>query len=65
MLDVHQVSSFFYESEGFVEIFETFVKDNAHKIDATTDEMKLEYTDLYQDYQKLFEREIEGEHIPV
>lgn len=55
-----KVSSFFYENEGFVEIFEEFIKDNAYKIDVTTDEMKLEYTELYAEYQKLFEREIEG-----
>lgn len=37
-----QVSTFFYEDENFIKVFETFVEDNAHKIDLSTPEMKLE-----------------------
>lgn len=37
-----QVSSFFYENENFVHIFEMFVETNAHKIDLDVEEMKLE-----------------------
>lgn len=37
-----QVSTFFYEDENFIKIFETFVEDNAHKVDLSTQEMKLE-----------------------
>ncbi|CAM9712273.1 unnamed protein product [Ectocarpus sp. 4 AP-2014] len=57
---VRQVSSFFYESESFVKVFEDFVETNAHKIDLGVEEMKLEYTDLYDDYQTLFEKKIEA-----
>eukprot|EP00752_Nemacystus_decipiens_P010451 g9310.t1 len=57
---VKKVASFFYEDENFVHVFEEFVESHAHKIDLDVEEMKLEYTDLYNDYQALFEREIEG-----
>lgn len=37
-----QVSSFFYENENFIHVFEMFVESNAHKIDLDAEEMKLE-----------------------
>lgn len=37
-----QVSTFFYEDESFISVFETFVNNNAHKVDLSTEEMKLE-----------------------
>ena len=37
-----KVSTFFYENEDFIKLFEAFVEDNAHKIDLSTQEMKLE-----------------------
>ncbi|CBJ34093.1 conserved unknown protein [Ectocarpus siliculosus] len=58
---VKKVSSLFYESEDFIKVFEDFVETNAHKIDLDVEEMKLEYTDLYDDYQALFEKKIEGQ----
>ncbi|CAM9194063.1 unnamed protein product [Ectocarpus fasciculatus] len=57
---VKKVSSFFYESESFIKVFEDFVETNAYKIDLDVEEMKLEYTDLYEDYQALFEKKIEA-----
>ncbi|CAM9473686.1 unnamed protein product [Scytosiphon promiscuus] len=56
---VQKVSTYFYENESFIHVFEVFVETNAHKIDLTVEEMKLEYTDLYDEYQALFERKIE------
>lgn len=58
------MSTFFYEDERFFKVFEDFVSDNADKIDLGTEEMKLEYTDIYEDYQSLFQREIEGGSSP-
>lgn len=36
------MSTFFYEDDSFINVFETFVNNNAHKIDLSTEEMKLE-----------------------
>ncbi|CAM9614352.1 unnamed protein product, partial [Heterosigma akashiwo] len=44
----------------FAAVFEKFVEENAHTIDLDSDENKLEYTDLYNEYQKLFESQLEG-----
>ena len=58
------VSKFFYENDDFAGKFEKWVNDNAHIIDEeeieTTGVMKLEYTELYEKYQLLFESELEG-----
>ena len=58
------VSKFFYENDDFAGRFEQWVNDNAHIIDEeeieTTGVMKLEYTELYEKYQLLFESELEG-----
>ncbi|CAM9147706.1 unnamed protein product [Phaeothamnion confervicola] len=52
---VDAVSTFFYENEEFAGKFEAFVKANCHKIDLKETEYRLEHTDLYQTYQRLFE----------
>uniref|UniRef100_A0A6V1QFZ2 Cilia- and flagella-associated protein 36 n=1 Tax=Heterosigma akashiwo TaxID=2829 RepID=A0A6V1QFZ2_HETAK len=57
---VEKVQEFFYEDDEFAAVFEKFVEENAHTIDLDSDENKLEYTDLYNEYQKLFESQLEG-----
>ncbi|GMI40482.1 hypothetical protein TeGR_g12312 [Tetraparma gracilis] len=56
------VGKFFYENEEFAKKFEVFVNDNAHIIDVTeiqeTGVMKVEYTELYNRYQELFENSL-------
>mmetsp|Transcript_33894 Transcript_33894/g.44708 ORF Transcript_33894/g.44708 Transcript_33894/m.44708 type:complete len:156 (+) Transcript_33894:138-605(+) len=56
---VEKVQNFFYEDEEFAHIFEKFVEENAHTIDLESEENKLEYTELYEEYQKLFESTLE------
>ena len=57
---VDKVESFFYEDEDFSNLFETFANKHAHRIDLKSEEMKLEYTDIYNEFQKLFEKTLSG-----
>jgi len=58
------VGKFFYENDAFAEQFETFVNEHAHIIDCkeieTTGVQKVEYTELYNKYQELFESSLAG-----
>ena len=53
---VDAVEQFFYEDEDFAGLFETFAKKHAHRIDLKNEEFKLEYTDIYNEFQELFEK---------
>ncbi|GMH58684.1 hypothetical protein TrST_g7233 [Triparma strigata] len=61
---IKAVGKFFYEDEAFGQTFETWVNENCSIIDDAEIEktglMKVEYTELYEEYQRLFEGEIEG-----
>jgi hypothetical protein len=57
---VDKVENFFYEDEDFSNLFEKFANKHAHRIDLKSEEMKLEYTDIYNEFQKLFEKTLSG-----
>lgn len=55
---VEDVQEYFYSDEDFASFFEVWCKDNCHAIDLETEENKLEYTDLYNDFLRAFEDKI-------
>ncbi|GMH75952.1 hypothetical protein TrLO_g15743, partial [Triparma laevis f. longispina] len=61
---IKAVGKFFYEDASFGSTFETWVNNHCSIIDdeeiEKTGLMKVEYTECYEEYQKLFEGEIEG-----
>jgi hypothetical protein len=52
---VKKVEEYFYNSDDFAQIFEDFAIKNAPKVDLSTDECKLEYTTMYNEFHKLYE----------
>ena len=48
------------ENDDFAEIFERFANENADVIDLEAEELKLEYTELHQEFVAIFEEQIEG-----
>lgn len=58
------VGKFFYEDDSFAAVFEEFVNEKACVIDEEemdkTGTMKIEYTQVYEEFQALFEEKIEG-----
>ena len=56
---ISQVQNYFYTDDELLQTFEEFVMKNAYKIDLNSDENKLEYTTLYEEYKNLFEKKIE------
>ena len=57
---VQAVKSFFYENEEFADIFEVFANENAHHIDLESEEHQLVYTELHQEFVRIFEEQMEG-----
>ena len=55
-----QVKEFFYENDDFAEIFETWAEENCGAIVVDEEENKLQYTDLHNEFRKMFEDQIEG-----
>eukprot|EP01041_Mallomonas_annulata_P008131 gene8131-16696_t len=57
---LEKVQSYFYEDPSFSQAFENFVKIRSVVIDPDSEEYKLEYTTVYEDYKRLFEDMMEG-----
>ncbi|KAJ8578512.1 hypothetical protein ON010_g685 [Phytophthora cinnamomi] len=57
---VNKVISFFFDNDEFAHTFETFAENHCHAFDLDSDEMKLEYTDIYNEFLALFEEKLEG-----
>ena len=55
---IRKVESYFYENDSLAESFESFIDAHAHVIDLNSEEYKFEYTQVYEDYKALFEREM-------
>ncbi|KAJ0392927.1 hypothetical protein P43SY_000101 [Pythium insidiosum] len=56
---VRRVIQYFFDDDAFAGTFERFAEDNCHVFDLDSDEMKLEYTTIYNRFQSLFESKIE------
>ena len=61
---ISAVGKFFYEDDAFAAVFEEFVNEKACVIDEEeidkTGVMKVEYTEVYEEFQRLFEEKIES-----
>ncbi|ETW02092.1 hypothetical protein H310_05697 [Aphanomyces invadans] len=57
---VDRVIAFFFENEDFCRVFERFADKHCDIFDVKSDEMQLEYTDIYKKFTDLFESKIEA-----
>ncbi|KAG7398379.1 hypothetical protein PHYBOEH_011180 [Phytophthora boehmeriae] len=57
---VNKVITYFFDNDEFARTFETFAEENCHAFDLDSEEMKLEYTDIYNEFLALFEKKLEG-----
>ncbi|KAL7684024.1 putative cilia-and flagella-associated protein [Plasmopara halstedii] len=57
---VDKVITYFFENDDFAHSFETFAERHCHVFDLNSDEMKLEYTDIYNKFLALFETKLEA-----
>lgn len=57
---IEDVQEFFFGSEDLSAHFENFIKARCQVIDLTSTEYKLEYTEVFEEYKKEFERKMEG-----
>ncbi|CAK4649327.1 hypothetical protein LEN26_015551 [Aphanomyces euteiches] len=56
---IDRVVGFFFENEDFCKALDHFADNHCDIFDVESEEMQLEYTDLYQQFTKLFEDKIE------
>lgn len=54
-----QVQEFFYCNDELAEHFESFINKRSVIIDLSSDEYKLEYTTVFNEYKRLFEAKME------
>jgi hypothetical protein len=57
---IDQLQKYFYEDSALGIEFENFVKERSVIIDLETEEYKLAYTEVYNEYRELFERRMEN-----
>lgn len=60
---VSKVIAFFFDDDAFAQTFERFAETHCHVFDVASDEMKLEYTDIYNDFVALFDAKLEGSDV--
>lgn len=56
---LEKLQQYFYEDETLANHFETFIDKNSHIVDLNSDEYKLEYTKVFDEYKALFELKME------
>ena len=56
---LQKVQEYFYTDDALLNTFESFAKENCNVIDLDTEEYKLKYTELYEEYKSLFESRLE------
>lgn len=57
---VSKVIAFFFDDDEFAQTFERFAETHCHDFDLDMEEMKLEYTDVYNQFLELFEAKLKG-----
>lgn len=57
---VDKVITYFFDDDDFAHTFETFAEYHCHAFDLDSEEMKLEYTDIYNQFLALFEKKLEA-----
>jgi hypothetical protein len=56
---LNRVQDFFYCNDELADHFESFINRRSSVVDLTSDEYKLEYTAVFNEYKQLFERKME------
>jgi hypothetical protein len=56
---LEKLQQYFYENETLANHFETFIDKNSYIIDLSSNEYKLDYTKVFDEYKSLFERKME------
>lgn len=56
---ISKVQEFFFMNEELAHSFESFIDKHSHVVNLDTEEYKLEYTEVFNDYKKLFENKME------
>jgi hypothetical protein len=57
---LEKLQQYFFEDETLANHFETFIDKNSHVVDLNSDEYKLEYTRVFDEYKDLFEKKMEN-----
>eukprot|EP01039_Chlorochromonas_danica_P009461 gene9461-10451_t len=57
---VERLQAYFFEDDQLSSYFEKFIKDNCHVVDLTSEEYKLEYTTVFNEYKRIFEEKMES-----
>lgn len=57
---IDRVKAFFLEDDSFETTFHTWAQSHASRIDLTTDENKLDYTTLHNEFLAFFESKLES-----
>jgi hypothetical protein len=55
-----KVQEYFYCDDALANLFENFANEKSSVIDLSSDEYKLEYTEVFNEYKALFENKIES-----
>lgn len=57
---VERLQAYFFEDDQLSSYFEKFIKDNCHVVDLASEEYKLEYTTVFNEYKRIFEEKMES-----
>ncbi|TMW69246.1 hypothetical protein Poli38472_001402 [Pythium oligandrum] len=57
---IKKVIAYFFDDDAFAHTFEKFAEEHCHIFDLEEEEMKLEYTEIYNQFQALFESKLEA-----
>lgn len=58
-VDLDAFQEYFFGNDDFTLIFENFINSNCHIVDLESEEYKLEYTTVFNNYKELFETKME------
>ena len=59
-VDLEKFQEYFFGSDELTATFESFVKKNCHIVALDSEEYKLEYTTVFNEYKALFEEKMES-----
>jgi hypothetical protein len=57
---IERLQAYFFEDESLAKHFENFIDDHSHVVDLSSDEYKLSYTEVFNEYKQHFETRMEG-----
>ncbi|RYH15278.1 hypothetical protein EON65_32010 [archaeon] len=57
---IDKLQAYFFEDDRLSDYFEQYIKDNCYIVDLDSEEYKLEYTEVYNDYKRKFEEKVES-----